>query len=115
MNTSIENLLDNEEDTVSKTITPKVIIDAINTLIEAFGYDCIFGIEKYPDDHYIKVIGIDDKPIQLYLKQLEVNGSVLEQLKNIGETEAYNKLIDKWADIDNCVYEDGHIKFVLPF
>lgn len=122
LNTSIENLLDNEKKAVSKTITPKDIINAINTLTEAYGYDCIkdIEIEELDIDEqsgnfeninvcYKALCIKDDKRVQNYLKQLNDKGFLRFELSKVGENETFAKLLKEWANIDGCIFENGFI------
>lgn len=124
LNTTVENLLDDEDKTkvITENITPKDIISAINVLIEAYGYDCIIKIndEEMTMDYfsgcpttekveYNAICIKQDKKIQYYLENLKQKGHLRYELSSVGEKDAYIKLLKKWADIDGCIFKDGFI------
>ena len=120
LNTSVDCLLDNEEETstiVSKSITPKDIINAVNVLIEAYGENSIreITVEKptidlnngYPNYEDVQCNAIciaDDERIQSYLESIRTKGSIKNELSKVGEEDTYNKLLKKWANIDGCIF-----------
>ena len=122
LNTTVEYLLTGDEVVIedNKKITPKDIINAINTLTEAYGCKCIKQISfdevtfngDYPDEikvNYNAICINDDEKIQYYLEQLRTKGYLKYELMNVDEEEAYYKMEKSWANIDDCIFANGFI------
>lgn len=120
----IENLLEDYSITrFNKAITPADIVKAINTLIAAFGVECIAMVD-YPEacpstdvqdgeivflPNSYNTICIPDGRMQNYLSKLKVSESLKNDLINLGEEKTYQRLLNEWANIEGCIFKDGVI------
>ena len=123
LNMSMESLLTDEEVQLpKKTITPKDIISAIDVLTEAYGYEIIVETKSevkemdyssgYTDTVTRKVNAIcikDDSRIQSYLNNLKEKGFLSFELSKVGEEDTFTKLKKQWANITDCIFENGYI------
>ncbi len=114
LNTSMDNLMEYNEPIESQPheeITPADIINAINILTEAYGYWIIRGAPFIDnnEENVANSLEIMDFKVHSYLESLRTKGDTLIALEGIGEGEAVKKLKAKWANIDDCIFENKHI------
>lgn len=111
-------------------ITAQGIIEAVNYLISAYGLKSI-QIEKKPriiEDEYIGTIEVTDyisgfrirdDVLSRYLEKVKDSENVMTALDEIGELEAYDRIIESWADIPNIDFDIKNRRLMwsdgLPF
>lgn len=117
----IENLLNSKKTKIKKSITPVDIISAINLLIDAYGEHIVSEhfikewhqtANGYPDELISQdgyAIKINDAKIQNYINNIKNKGQIKYELQKIDASDKYDELLENWADIDNCIFENGHI------
>lgn len=121
LNISIDELFNQKAMSKAANITPKDIVNAINLLLEAYGNETVqsHSVEKEIFDHIgvCTAIGtyeeaciyIDDDRIQKYLERIKKNGAIKKDLEAVDALDKYYELLERWADIDDCIFEKKHI------